>query len=65
MKLNKITLILTFGLALAACQEEYETELIPGSSLSGEWYTQTMVDGSVVLGHEKITTYNTAAADGS
>ena len=54
MKLNKITLILTFGLALAACQEEYETELIPGSSLSGEWYTQTFVDGSVVLGHEKI-----------
>jgi len=65
MKLNKITLILTFGLALAACQEEYETELIPGSSLSGEWYTQTFVDGSVVLGHEKISTYNTAAADGS
>jgi hypothetical protein len=65
MKLYKITLILIIGLAIASCQDEYENELIPGSELSGEWYVETSVDGMVVLGHEKIATYNTSAADGS
>ena len=50
-----------------SCQKEYETELLNGSDLAGEWYVETGIDGEVFasLGHQLISTYNTAAEDGS
>lgn len=56
-----------FALAVAgftAC-EEYETEMVPGHELAGEWFVQTYYGGSAVVGYEHIFTYNTAKADGS
>lgn len=67
MKLNKYIILGIVALFATSCQKEYETELLPGSDLAGEWYVETGIDGVVFasLGHQLISTYNTAAADGS
>lgn len=65
MKLNKLFLIVTIAVSLVACKDDFDPGSVPGSELAGEWYVQTYVGGSAVLGHELISTYNTAAADGS
>ncbi|HBN03701.1 MAG TPA: hypothetical protein DD396_06610 [Bacteroidetes bacterium] len=55
------------AISAISCQKEYETELLNGSDLAGEWYVETGIDGEVFasLGHQLISTYNTAAEDGS
>ena len=65
MKFNKIIILTLLVVGLAACQEEYEKELIPGSELAGEWFVETLTGGAVVVGHERVMTYTTAAADGN
>jgi len=65
MKFNKIIILTLLVVGLAACQEKYETELIPGNELAGEWFAETLTGGVVVGGHERVMTYTTAAADGN
>lgn len=38
--------------------------MVPGHEVAGEWYVQTFLGGTAVLGHQSILTYNTAAATG-
>lgn len=64
MKLSKLIILALFVTGFAACQEEYEPDMYPGYELAGEWYVETSVDGTVVLGHELIRTYNLASATG-
>lgn len=69
MKIKAIIIALATTCMLASCEKEYETEFLPGNSVSGEWYVQTYFGGTapsnVVLGYEKILTANTAAANGN
>lgn len=64
MKYNFIIAIALISFGLGACQDEYDAGTVPGHEVAGEWYVQTYLDGTPVLGHELISTYNTAAADG-
>ncbi|MCV2483924.1 hypothetical protein OD917_03240 [Flavobacterium sp. SH_e] len=68
IKLN-ITRVLAAMLVLTsfvACDEVGDTD--PGGtsteSMSGEWYVQTLVNGTVVADYALISTYNTSANDG-
>jgi len=63
--LNKIFLIVAIAMSFVACQDDFDPGSVPGHELAGEWYVQTYVGGNAVLGHELISTYNTAAADGA
>jgi hypothetical protein len=63
MKFNKLIIFALVAIGFVGC-EEYETEMIPGNELAGEWFVQTYVGGSAVVGYEHFFTYTTAAADG-
>jgi hypothetical protein len=69
LKLN-ITSILAAVLVLtsfASCDEVGDTN--PGGtsveSMAGDWYVQTLVNGEVAIDYKLISTYNTAANNGS
>ena len=70
-KLHKTSAILSllFFLSFTACDEGGDPD--PGATstveMAGDWYVQFLVDGVDVynLGYTKITTYNTAANDGT
>ncbi|MDB4107612.1 hypothetical protein N9595_04025 [Bacteroidia bacterium] len=64
MNIKNIILILIAGFAITSCQDEYEAGTVPGHEVAGEWYVVTYIGGTPVVGHELISTYNTAAADG-
>ncbi len=64
MKISKLILLALIAIGFVACQDEYEPEMIPGNELAGEWWVETSVGGTVVLGHERILTYNLASATG-
>ncbi|BDU23641.1 hypothetical protein FLGSB24_03850 [Flavobacterium sp. GSB-24] len=66
---QNITRILAAVLVLtsfAACDEVGDTN--PGGTstkdMSGDWYVQTLVNGTVVADYALISTYNTSANDG-
>lgn len=70
-KLNIISIILSLFLAvsLTACDEGGDPD--PGQTstvdMAGDWFVEFLVDGEDIygIGHARITTYNTAADDGT
>jgi hypothetical protein len=64
MKISKIIILVMIATGFVACQGDYEAEMVPGHELAGEWFVETSVGGTVVLGHERIMTYNLASATG-
>lgn len=63
-KIYRTLIALLVVTGFVACQEQYEPDMVPGHELAGEWWVETLYGGQVVLGHERVMTYNTAAADG-
>ncbi|MFA8435163.1 MAG: lipid-binding protein [Marinifilaceae bacterium] len=71
MKLRYIFVLLVMVLALGACDpndtiEDYTVEYTStGEMLAGEWYVTYTLDGDVWATNSKISTFNTAADNGS
>lgn len=69
LKLNiaKVLLGLLVLTSFASCDEVGDIDAGGTSvqSMSGDWYVQTLVDGEVVVDYALISTYNTAANNGS
>lgn len=61
-----LTLLLAVNL-FVSCDEGGDPD--PGAtrvvSMSGDWFVQTFVDGEMIIDYTRITTYNTAADDGT
>ena len=62
------TLILLLAVNLfVSCDEGGDPD--PGATkvvdMSGDWFVQTFVDGTMIVDYARITTYNTAADDGT
>lgn len=60
--IKSLVVLLTLSVFIS-CDETGDTD--PGGTtveqMAGDWYVQTLVDGNVVIDHQLISTYNTAA----
>ncbi|MCG2462636.1 hypothetical protein K8352_17880 [Flavobacteriaceae bacterium F89] len=69
LKIYKIVLTLFVAVFFVACDEGGDPD--PGATevveMAGDWYVQFLVDGEDIygLGYQLISTYNTAANDGT
>ena len=65
--ITRAILVLFVLTAFTACDETGDTN--PGGTsvekMAGDWYVQTLVDGEVLIDYKLLSTYNTAANNGS